>query len=215
MPLPSPLSYFSCVQLFTTLWPIACQAPLSIGSSRQEYWSGLPCPSPGVLPDPGIYPRSPALQADFFFFTIWATWETRLTKWRPCESSDVKRMSCNDYDDVATSQGIVRRPSSPQDLGERYKTDAPIQPSERTYPANILIWGMTLTCWISHPQKCEAVHICSDAQLVVLCYGILRKRIQDSNTSSSEPAGMSPAVDQDCPPGGPEGKGQLSAVGSL
>ena len=151
----------------------------------------------------------------FFFFTIWATWETPLTKWRPCESSDVKRMSCNDHDDVATSQGIVRWPSSPQDLGEIYKTDAPIQPSERTYPENTLIWGMTLTCWISDPQKCEAVHICSDAQLVVLCYGSLRKRIQDSNTSSSEPAGMSPAVDQDCPPGGPEGKGQLSAVGSL
>ena len=43
---------------------VACQAPLSMGFSRQEYWSGLPFPSPGDLPDPGIKTRSPALQAD-------------------------------------------------------------------------------------------------------------------------------------------------------
>ena len=54
----------SCVQLFATPWTIACQAPLSMGFSRQEYWSGLPFPSPGYLPDPGFEPRSPALQAD-------------------------------------------------------------------------------------------------------------------------------------------------------
>ena len=48
----------------TTPWTVACQAPLSIGFSRQEYWSGLPIPSPGDLPDSGIKPRSPALQAD-------------------------------------------------------------------------------------------------------------------------------------------------------
>ena len=45
-------------------WTIAHQAPLSMGFSRQEYWSGLPLPSPGDLPDPGIEPRSPTLQAD-------------------------------------------------------------------------------------------------------------------------------------------------------
>ena len=43
---------------------VACQAPLFMGFSRQEYWSVLPFPSPGDLPDPGIKPRSPALQAD-------------------------------------------------------------------------------------------------------------------------------------------------------
>ena len=47
-----------------TLWTVAHQAPLSMGFSRQEYWSGLPFPSPGDLPDPGIEPRSSALQAD-------------------------------------------------------------------------------------------------------------------------------------------------------
>ena len=45
-------------------WTVACQAPLSMEFSRQEYWSGLPFPSLGDLPDPGIEPRSPALQAD-------------------------------------------------------------------------------------------------------------------------------------------------------
>ena len=59
-----PLICFSHVQLFTTPWTIAHQASLSMGFSRQEYWSGLPFPSPGDLPDPGIEPRSPALQAD-------------------------------------------------------------------------------------------------------------------------------------------------------
>ena len=54
----------SHVQLFATLWTIARQAPLSMGFSRQEYWSGWPFPSPGSLPDPGIEPSSPALQAD-------------------------------------------------------------------------------------------------------------------------------------------------------
>ena len=54
----------SHVRLFVTPWTVAYQAPLSMGFSRQGYWSGLPFPSPGDLPDPGIKPRSPALQAD-------------------------------------------------------------------------------------------------------------------------------------------------------
>ena len=53
----------SCPTLTTPL-TVACQAPLSMGFPRQEYWSGLPFPSPADLPDPGIKPRSPALQAD-------------------------------------------------------------------------------------------------------------------------------------------------------
>ena len=53
----------SCVQLFVTPWTIAYKGPPSMEFSRQEYWSGLPFPSPGDLPNPGIEPRSPALQA--------------------------------------------------------------------------------------------------------------------------------------------------------
>ena len=63
------LSYFSRVWFFVTPWTVACQAPLSMGFSRQEYWSGLPCPPPGDLPDPGIEPMSlmsPALADGFF-----------------------------------------------------------------------------------------------------------------------------------------------------
>ena len=55
---------FSCVQLFVTPWTVAYQAPPSMVFSRQEYWSGLPFPSLGDLPDPGIQPRLPVLQAD-------------------------------------------------------------------------------------------------------------------------------------------------------
>ena len=54
----------SRLRLFATLWTVAYQAPLSMGFSRQEYWSGLPFPSPGDLPDSGIEPGSPALEAD-------------------------------------------------------------------------------------------------------------------------------------------------------
>ena len=53
----------SC-QTLATPWTVAHQAPLSMGFFRQEYWSGLPFPSPGALPDPGIRPGSPALSAD-------------------------------------------------------------------------------------------------------------------------------------------------------
>ena len=54
----------SCVQLFATPWTIAYQASPSMGFSRQEYWRGLSFPSPGDLPNPGIEPGSPALEAD-------------------------------------------------------------------------------------------------------------------------------------------------------
>ena len=58
------LKSLSRVQLFATPWTVAYQAPPSMGFSRQEYWSELPFPSPGDLPNPGIEPRSPAFQAD-------------------------------------------------------------------------------------------------------------------------------------------------------
>ena len=58
------MKLLSHVQLFATLWTVAHQALPSMGFSRQEYWSGLPFSSPGDLPEPGIKPRSPALQAD-------------------------------------------------------------------------------------------------------------------------------------------------------
>ena len=69
----------SPVRLFETPWTVPYQAPPSMGFSRQEYWSGLPFPSPGDLPDPGIDPRSPSLRAD------------ALTSEPPGKSSEDKR----------------------------------------------------------------------------------------------------------------------------
>ena len=72
------LSPFSRVRLFASLWTVAHQVPQSMGFSRQEYWSGLPFPFPGDLPNPGIKPASlsPALAGGFF--TINVTWEAQL-----------------------------------------------------------------------------------------------------------------------------------------
>ena len=75
------LSHFSRVRLCAILWTGARQAPLCMGFSRQGYWSGLPCPPPGDLPDPGIEPASltsPALAGGFF--TTRATWEASALK---------------------------------------------------------------------------------------------------------------------------------------
>ena len=64
----------SCEWLFVTPWTVACQASLSVGFCQQDYWSRLSFSPAGDLPDPGIKPRSPALQADLF--TYWATRES-------------------------------------------------------------------------------------------------------------------------------------------
>ena len=70
------LSRFSYVRLFATLRTVARQAPLSMGYPRQGYWSGLPCPFPGNLPDPGIEPvspESPALMVDSLLLSPWGS----------------------------------------------------------------------------------------------------------------------------------------------
>ena len=70
-----------------TLWTVACQAPLSMGFSRQEYWGGLPFPPPGDLPNPGIEPESlasPVLAGKFF--TTSATWEAPMKFTSPQKS---------------------------------------------------------------------------------------------------------------------------------
>ena len=95
------LCRFSRVRLCTTLWTVAHQAPLSMGFSNPEYWSELPCPSPGDLPDPSIEPaslKSSAL-ADGFFTTS-ATWEG---------ASDGKDSACN-AGDMGSIPGSGRPP---------------------------------------------------------------------------------------------------------
>ena len=91
------LSCLSHVRLFSTLWTVACQAPLSMGFSRQEYWSELPCPPPGDLPDPWIEPkslRSPVLAGGLF--TTSTAWEA-LIQQRAVQNS-------RQLEDVKTSQ---------------------------------------------------------------------------------------------------------------
>ena len=91
-------SRFSRVQLFSTLWTVAYQVPLSMGFSRQEYWSGLLCSPSGDLPNPWIAPASlmsPALTGGFF--TTSTTWEA----WHICWPSPIYtiygRENCNLY----------------------------------------------------------------------------------------------------------------------
>ena len=74
----SEVKSLSRVRLFVTPWTVAYQAPLSMGFSSQEYWSGLPFPSLGDLPNPGIEPRSPALLID-----VWATREGHYSYQKP------------------------------------------------------------------------------------------------------------------------------------
>ena len=69
------ISCFCHVQPFETLWTIACQASLSIEFSVPDYWSGLPCPPPEDLPDPGFKPTSHILCIGRAFFTTHTTWE--------------------------------------------------------------------------------------------------------------------------------------------
>ena len=80
----------SCVQLFAILWIGAHQAPVSMEFSRKEYWGGLPFPTPGNLPDPGIEPASivsPALAGDFFFFFKPLTYLGNPSKWHNVDIS--------------------------------------------------------------------------------------------------------------------------------
>ena len=77
------LSRFSHVQLFETPWIVARQAPLSMGFSKQEYWSGLTFPPPGSLPNPGIEPvvlKSPSLEGRFFMTSLGSLMKCLLPK---------------------------------------------------------------------------------------------------------------------------------------
>ena len=83
VPLRSPVVVYSSshIQLSATPWTVACQAPLSMGFSRHEYWSGLPFPSPGYLPDPGIESRDHiSLALAGWFFTTSTTWKPTILK---------------------------------------------------------------------------------------------------------------------------------------
>ena len=87
----------SCVQLFATPWTVACQTPLSMEFSRQEYWSGLPFPSSGDFPHPGIEPGSPVLQADSLPSEPPGRPQCEIMYWKCVTSAGHVKSSVGDY----------------------------------------------------------------------------------------------------------------------
>ena len=117
------LSCFSHARLFASPWTIACQAPLSMGFSRQDYWSGLPFPSPGDLPYPGIKPTSltsPALEGRFF--TARTTWEAQC-------------ISCSVISDSATPWTIARQAPLSMGILQARILEWVAMPSSRDLPS--------------------------------------------------------------------------------
>ena len=114
---PAPIQSLSRVRTFVTPWTVTCQAPLSVGFSRQEYWSGLPCPPPGDLPNPGtetMSHMSAALAGGFL--TTGATWEAPVVS-RPLHMS--QEMSVWPGIEIFHHQGISDVP------GQRPKVLSP------------------------------------------------------------------------------------------
>ena len=127
------LNCFSRVCLWT-LWTLAHQAPLSMGFSRQEYWSGLPCPSPGDLPNPGIEPRclvSPTMASDF------------LKDLFPGDS-DGRESVCNVGEDLGSILGLGRS------LGGGHSN--PLQYSRLENPMDKGAWWATVHGVTKNPQ---------------------------------------------------------------
>ena len=94
----------SCVRLFATPWTVACQPPLSTGFSRQEYWSGLPCPSTGDLPNPETQPVSRVSCTGRQVLYHWATWVAQ------SKSDTERQISCditNMYDFLNDTSELI------------------------------------------------------------------------------------------------------------
>ena len=94
------LSRFSHIWLFATLRTVAHQVPLSIGFSRQEYWSGLPCPPPGNLLEPGIKPGSLALQVDSLPLSLWRRPQQSDLIWFENDHHDESDYNLSSYKDT-------------------------------------------------------------------------------------------------------------------
>ena len=145
----------SHVQLFVTPWTVAYQALPSMGFSRQEYWSGLPFPSPGDLPDPGIEPGSPALEAEALtseppgkprkhYFSLWSfkllTWfyKYRMVRWHHWLSGQEFKQTPGDSE----GQGSLAQSMGSQRVGHNWATKK--QKCDRTF-------SLVLN---SSPRKC-------------------------------------------------------------
>ena len=125
------ISRSSLVRLFATLWTAAHQAPLSMGFSRQEYWSGLPCPSPGDLPNSGIEPESLMSHAlAGGFFTTSTTWEVQWVPYRREISTQTRtREEC-----YGKMRARLPQAWEPPDAGGEAGTHPSEAPSEGVQP---------------------------------------------------------------------------------
>ena len=163
----SEVKSLSRVRLFATPWTVAYKAPLSTEFSRQEYWSGLPLPSAGDLPDPEIEPWSPALQADTF--TVWATREVpnrTLKRW--LSWNETLWMGPQSYRTAVflrkeETSGMHRHRGMPGE--EMMRRWAPTS-KEREKPSLLRFCS-----WTSSLQKCEKIYFCCLHHLV---YSILQ-----------------------------------------
>ena len=107
------LSRFSRVRLFVTPWVVVCQAPLSMGFSRQEYGSRLLCPPPGDLPDPGIEPRSPASSASQAVSLLLSLWGSQYAAHKPINPRPVGTRWSLPITSPATNQKNVHELTTP------------------------------------------------------------------------------------------------------
>ena len=100
------MKLFSLVRLFRTPWTVAHQAPPSTGFSRQEYWRGLPFPSPGYLLDPGMEPWSPALQADTLSSEPPGTRVVTYRSYKICVGSLYRKLQISEEEAKNLNKGI-------------------------------------------------------------------------------------------------------------
>ena len=136
----------SCVQLFATPWTIAHQVPLSVEFSRQEYWSGLPFPTPGNLPHPGTKPislASPALAGRFF--TTGVTWEVSIGTAN--RQTSLQRASL-------LTQMVKNSPAGQKTWFPSLGQEDPLENGMATH-SNILAWRIP---WTEEPGGLHTVH---------------------------------------------------------
>ena len=151
------LSHLSRVQLFVTPWTVACQASLSTGFSRQAYWNGLPFPSPGDLPDTGIKPMFPTLQADSLPSKAPGNPYMRSTSWKMPEWMNYKL----EWREKYQQPQICRWCHSNE--GEQRGTKVPLYEGEREWKAGLklniqkskIIASNSIMSWQKDREKME------------------------------------------------------------
>ena len=141
----------SLVHLFVTPWTVACQAPLSMGISRQEYWSGLPCPSPGDLPRSGIKPASPAWAGGFFTTGVYM--RMCVFNQTQCSREDWFSWGAARKRPQGSGDGAMRRPSHRPDSTDQWGTRVK-KCLWSHWPLLIGVIYYSLTYVLLAPRKC-------------------------------------------------------------